>query len=161
MQNRIKLKLKTSLFGCLAVLAGMAFNGSAYAADADPFAGQVWHAVTPSWPGTIVFDGSSHKVKLEPIGSDAINAKYSYTLKPAAKVSGVDIIEGTLTMTNTVNQVSQSQFKIEGHKKLTLKFSEGKPEYYVRMTKAEEDAERARLQRMLQQGKVKPITITK
>lgn len=123
---------------------------------ADPFAGDVWHAVTPSWPGTLKFDGKTKAVVLAPVGAPAINAKYTYTInQPAAGNTGV--LAGTLRMTNAQGQVSESQFKIE-KKTLALTFQAGqRPETYVKMTPAEEAAEMARLKRAMDSGKVAPI----
>lgn len=123
-------------------------------ASDDPFANDTWHAVSPSWPGTFKFDGKTHKVVLTPFGADVIEAKYSYTVKPAAP--GATIEEGTLRMTNTAGQVSDSTFRIENGKSLKLTFQgDVRPESYVRMTPAEESAEMARIRTLVAQGKLK------
>ena len=123
-------------------------------AAADLFANDTWHAVSPSWPGTLKFDGKTHKVVLTPYGADVIQAEYSYTVKPAAP--GATVREGTLHMTNTAGQVSDSQFRIENGKSLQLTFQgDVRPESYVRMTPAEESAEMARIRTLMAQGKLK------
>lgn len=138
----------------LTALASPAF--AAGKAGADPFAGDIWHAVTPSWPGTIAFDGKAHTVVLAPLGAQPIRANYSYTLKPAA--SGSKSLDGELRMTNTQGQTSNSTFHLENGKKLTLTFPGGvQSENYVRMTPAEEAAESRRLQQMMAQGKLTPL----
>lgn len=125
----------------------------------DPFAGDVWHAVEGSWPGTIQFDAKTHKVVLQPMGSAAIHATYAYAANPVSKVrkdAASAPKEGTLTMTNTAGQVSQSDYRLDG-RDLTLTFREGlnlAVEHYKRMTKTEEDAEKLRIQKLLREGKL-------
>lgn len=143
------------------IALGMVLSTQTMAAPlkaADPFAGDTWHAVKGSWPGTINFDGKSRKVVLQPLGAPTIQATYSYTLKPANSAKparGAPLVkEGTLTMTNTAGQVSSSEFRIEG-KELTLKFPGGmQEEHYQRFTKAEEEAEKRRLKKLMEQGKL-------
>lgn len=133
-------------------------SGAALAADVDPFAKDTWHAVDQTWPGTIKFDTKSRKVVLEPVGAPAINATYSYTVKRPFGV-GNKVATGTLKMTNTQGQVSESEFKLEDNKYLTLTYKGGPtPERYVCMSKAEEEAERARLEKAMKSGALKPIT---
>lgn len=125
---------------------------------ADPFAGDTWHAITPSWPGTLKFNAKTKAVKLEPVGSATIEAKYTYTVNPPKLGAKSTVVEGTLRMTNAAGQVSVSQFRIENNKTLSLTFQAGqRPETYVRMTPAEEAAEVARLKKALEKGKTKPI----
>lgn len=121
----------------------------------DPFAGDTWHAVEGTWPGTFVFVGDKHEVTLSPVGAAPMKATYTYTVKPSAK----DTVEGTLRMTNTANpsQVSESTFRIEG-KTMNLMYADGqRPEQYVRMTTQEEEAEKARLQKMISEGRIRPL----
>ncbi|GBG14504.1 uncharacterized protein NMK_2103 [Novimethylophilus kurashikiensis] len=158
LQNKMNTHPKTSLRAkaFIALLLTFGLTGMVAAADTDPLAGDAWHAVKGSWPGTIKFDGKSKKVLLEPYGSEAINASYSYTLAPAdsfAAKSGNKA--GTLVMTNTLGQVSKAEFRIEG-KELTLSFPSGfQAEHYKRMTKAEEDAEIHRIEKLMAEGKLK------
>lgn len=138
--------------------------------QADPFAGDTWHAMEGSWPGSIKFDGKEKKVVLEPLGSEPIHASYAYTLKPVPNAKRSDkkavsaVVEGKLTMTTADGQVSQSDFQMENAKILTLTFAAGqKPERYQRMTKAEEQAEIEKIKAMAASGKLKmpslPATI--
>lgn len=131
---------------------------TSHAVAQDPFAGQTWHAVTPSWPGTIQFDGAKHTVKLTPLGAPEIEAKYTYTVESAKTGSNPKVLEGTLRMTNTAGQVSDSRFRIENAKNLAMTFPSGqRAETYVRMTPAEEAAEKARLEKMISEGRTKPL----
>lgn len=126
----------------------------AKAAQADPLAGDTWHAVNSTWPGTIVFDAAKKAVTLTPVGATPMQATYTYTVKPS---SSDKVVEGTLRMTNTAKQVSESSFRIDG-KELTLTFAGGpRPEQYVRMTPKEEEAEKARLQKMISEGRIRPL----
>jgi hypothetical protein len=119
----------------------------------DPFAGDTWHAVDGTWPGTLVFVTDHNAVTLAPVGATPMKATYTYTVKP----SSTGVVEGTLRMTNTAKQVSESAFRIEG-KKLTLMYADGqRPEQYVRMTAQEEEAEKARLQKMISEGRIRPL----
>lgn len=125
---------------------------------ADLFAGDTWHAISPSWPGTLKFNAKTKEVKLEPVGAATIEAKYTYTVNPPKLGAKSTVVEGTLRMTNAAGQVSVSQFRIENNKTLSLTFQAGqRPETYVRMTPAEEAAEVARLKKALEEGKTKPI----
>lgn len=124
----------------------------------DPFAGDTWHAVEGSWPGTIQFDAKTHKVVLQPMGSAAIHATYAYTITSPAKNKPRKnaVTEGVLTMTNTAGQVSRSDYRLDG-RQLLLVFKDmpGAPvERYTRMTKAEEEAEKQRIQKLLREGKL-------
>lgn len=126
----------------------------AKAVQADPLAGDTWHAVNSTWPGTILFDAAKKAVTLTPVGATPMQATYTYTVKPS---STDKVVEGTLRMTNTAKQVSESTFRIEG-KELTLTFAGGpRPEQYVRMTPKEEEAEKARLQKMISEGRIRPL----
>jgi hypothetical protein len=119
----------------------------------DPFAGDTWHAVDGTWPGTLVFVGDKKAVTLSPVGATPMQATYTYTVKP----SSTGVVEGKLRMTNAAKQVSDSAFRIEG-KKLTLMYADGqRPEQYVRMTAQEEEAEKARLQKMISEGRIRPL----
>ncbi|MEX3983625.1 hypothetical protein AB4Y45_32105 [Paraburkholderia sp. EG287A] len=121
----------------------------------DLFANDTWHAVSPSWPGTLKFDGKTHKVVLSPYGADVIQATYSYTVNPPGP-GATTVREGTLHMTNTAGQVSDSKFRIENGKELKLTFQgDVRPESYVRMTPAEESAEMGRIRTLMAQGKLK------
>lgn len=93
------------------------------------------------------------------MGASVIEAKYSYTVKPAAP--GARVIEGALRMTNAAGQVSESQFRLEDGKNLNLTFQgDVRPESYVRMTPAEETAEMARIRTLIAQGKLKlPVPV--
>lgn len=124
------------------------------AQQADPLAGDTWHALNGTWPGTIVFDHAKKTVTLAPVGATPMQATYTYTVKPS---TNENIVEGTLRMTNSANQVSDSTFRIEG-KALTLAFASGqRPEQYVRMSPKEEAAEKARLQKMISEGRIRPL----
>jgi hypothetical protein len=164
--------LKTMLTLAVAVMSASAFAGAAASTAApapgaksapksvialakkDPLAGDIWHAVNGTWPGTIVFDASKKAVTLTPVGAAAMAATYTYTVKPSSTAT---VVEGTLRMTNTAKQVSNSTFRIEG-KELTLTYPGGpRPEHYVRMTPKEEAAEKARLQQMISEGRIRPL----
>lgn len=122
----------------------------------DPLAGDTWHADTPNgtWPGTLVFDGAKKNVTLSPVGATPMQAAYTYTVKPS---SAGQVVEGTLRMTTADKQVSDSTFRIQG-RVLTLSYSSGqRPETYVRMTPKEESAEKARLQKMISEGRIRPL----
>ena len=132
---------------------------AATATGADPFATDTWHAVTPSWPGTIKFDAAKHTVVLSPMGAPAIHATYSYTLKPQAKTSkpgDVASQDGELTMVSQ-GRTSSASFHIANGKELTLMFAGGikRPENYLRMSPAEESAEVARIKQLMADGKLK------
>ncbi len=119
----------------------------------DPLAGDVWHAVNSSWPGTIVFNSTKKSVTLTPVGAAPMEASYTLTVSPSKDKA----ILGTLRMTNAANQVSESTFRIEG-KTLVLSFAGGqRTEQYVRMTPQEEAAEKARLEKMISEGRIRPI----
>ena len=122
----------------------------------DPLAGDTWHADTPAgtWPGTLVFDAAKKNVTLSPVGATPMEASYTYTVKPS---SSANVVEGTLRMTNSAKQVSNSTFRIQG-KVLTLMYANGqRPETYVRMTPKEEAAEVARLKKMIAEGRIRPL----
>lgn len=122
----------------------------------DPLAGDTWHADTPAgtWPGTLVFNASKKNVTLSPVGATPMDASYTYTVKPS---SNAKLIEGTLRMTNSAKQVSDSTFRIQG-KILTLTYGQGqRPETYVRMTPQEEAADKARLEKLISEGRIRPI----
>lgn len=126
----------------------------AKATQVDPLAGDTWHADAGTWPGTLVFDGAKKTVVLSPTGASPMEATYTYTVKPS---STNKVVEGTLRMTNSVKQVSESTFHIEG-KTLTLMYTNGqRPEQYVRMSPKEEEAQRARLQKMISEGRIRPL----
>ncbi len=119
----------------------------------DPLAGDVWHAVNSSWPGTIVFNSAKKSVTLTPVGAAPMEASYTLTLTPSKD----KVTVGTLRMTNAANQVSESTFRIEG-KTLVLSFAGGqRTEQYVRMTPQEEAAEKARLEKMISEGRIRPL----
>lgn len=129
--------------------------GVARASLKDPLAGDTWHAVDSTWPGTIVFDGAKKAVTLAPIGATPMEATYSYTVKPT---SAKNVVEGTLRMTNSAKQVSESTFRITDGKNMTLTFKGGpRAEQYVRMTPKEEEAEKAKLQKMISEGRIRPL----
>lgn len=131
-------------------------SGSIIKLQKDPLAGDVWHADAQAgtWPGTLTFDAKKKSVTLAPVGATAMEATYSYTVKPS---STEKVIEGTLRMTNSAKQVSNSTFRIQG-KVLTLMYASGqRPETYVRMTPQEEAAEMARLQKMISEGRIRPL----
>lgn len=122
----------------------------------DPLAGDTWHADANAgtWPGTLVFDGAKKHVTLSPVGAQPMDATYTYTVKPSMSAN---VVEGTLRMTNSAKQVSDSTFRIQG-KVLTLMYASGqRPETYVRMTPKEEEAEKARLKKMISEGRIRPL----
>lgn len=149
-------------FAAIAFIAGAAAMGTANAAgpQKDPLAGDSWHAVTPSWPGTLVFDAKTKKVVLAPVGAEPMEATYSYTIKPATGAGkNQAIVEGTLRMTNKEGQVSDSTFSIKNSKDLTLQFAGVQnQEKYVRLSAKEQAAEQERLRKMILEGRVKPFT---
>lgn len=121
-------------------------------AVADPLAGDTWHAVQSTWPGTLVFNGAKKTVILAPVGATPMEASYLHTItsKPKAKV-----IEGKLTMTNAAQQVSESTFTIEG-KNMILRYATGQnPEYYVKMTPQEEAADKAKIEKLIKEGRLR------
>lgn len=148
-----------------ATLAGAAVTGIAHARDAldakvtapvaqeDLLAGDTWHAMAPSWPGTIRFDGTTKKVVLEPLGSNVIEGDYA--------ISGIEksgnVTTGKLIMTSSGGSVSESTFTITG-KDLKLAFAAGnQTETYKRMTIKEAEAEKARLLKALREGRTRMI----
>lgn len=142
------------------VLGLVVLTSSAVAQVADPFVGGVWHAVEGTWPGTLKFDGSKKEVVLTPVGAPEIHATYKVDM---AKPSRAKVQTGTLLMTNTLGQKSQSTFKVSEKKRLELTFSGGqRPETYIRMTPAEEARERQRIEKLIAEGKLpgaaKPAT---
>lgn len=166
--NAVKAALTVCALVSLGMSPAMATTTAPVAAKAAPvagprlaadlFAGDTWHAISPSWPGTLKFNAKTKEVKLEPVGAATIEAKYTYTVNPPKLGAKSTVVEGTLRMTNAAGQVSVSQFRIENKKTLSLTFQAGqRPETYVRMTPAEEAAEVARLKKALEEGKTKPI----
>lgn len=143
-----------------ALASGTLLSGSLLAAEPpakDLFAGDVWHAMSPAWPGTLTFDGKAKKVTLAPMGAPTIVATYTYTLeqKTASEKSGNEV-RGTLTMTSSKGEVSQSRFSMRDRRNLSLEFKEGqRSEQYVRMSPAEEEAERVRIQKLFNDGKLR------
>jgi hypothetical protein len=136
--------------------AGATPSASIIKAQKDPLAGDTWHADAQAgtWPGTLVFDSAKKNVTLAPVGAQPMDAAYTYTVKPSLTAN---VIEGTLRMTNSAKQVSESTFRIQG-KVLTLMYANGqRPETYVRMTAKEEEAEKARLQKMISEGRIRPL----
>ena len=110
----------------------------------DPLSGDVWHAVLPSWPGTMQFDEKSKMVTLRPMGSDSMTAAYTQTIK---RVGTTD--SGEVVMTLPGGQVSKANVIVEG-KKLSFEFKAGqRKEIYIRMSKAEEAAYIAKLPELL------------
>lgn len=156
------LALVKQSLATMAIIAGAAALGTAHAASPqkDPFAGDSWHAVTPSWPGTLVFDAKTKKVVLSPVGAAPMEATYSYTIKPATSAGkSQSQVEGTLKMTNKEGQVSESTFTIKNSKDLTLQFAGVQnQEKYVRMNAKEQAEEQERLRKMILEGRVKPFT---
>lgn len=154
----ISVKVNT-FFSLLAVtVCAVALAPSqAEAAAPDPFTGDVWHAMSPTWPGTVTFDGKTKKVTLSPLAAPAIVASYAYTLEQKAPSKDAkQVVRGTLTMTSTKGEVSKSNFRIEDRRNLVLEFKEGqRSEQYVRMSPKEETAERARIQKLFNEGKLK------
>lgn len=119
----------------------------------DFFAGDTWHAVTPSWPGTLRFDGKTRAVRLEPLGADPIEATYSYDEERVSAELGVEVREGTLTMKNAAGQVSISKYRISDGKQLSLQFFAGqRPETYIKLTAAEAEQEKARIRAQVSAG---------
>jgi len=146
-----------------ATLAGAAVTGIAHARDAldakaavpvaqdDPLAGDTWHAMAPSWPGTIRFDGTTKKMVLEPLGSNVIEGGYA--------ISGVEKSGNVTTgkLISSGGSVSESTFTITG-KDLKLAFAAGnQTETYKRMTIKEAEAEKARLLKALREGRTRMI----
>ena len=120
----------------------------------DPLTGDTWHAVDSTWPGTLVFDAENKTVALTPVGATPMEASYTYTVKPS---TSKDVVEGTLRMTNTAGQVSDATFRVDG-KKLTLSYAAGqRPEQFVRMSPKEEEAEMARLNKLISEGRIRPL----
>lgn len=160
-QKSISHSKRAVLLAAVAFMVGAATTGTAIAAgpQKDPFAGDTWHAVTPSWPGTLVFDAKAKKVVLSPLGAAPMEATYSYTIKPAtAAGKSQDAVEGTLRMTNKEGQVSDSTFTIKNGKDLSLQFAGVQnQEKYVRMNAKEQAAEQERLRKMISEGRVKPF----
>lgn len=136
--------------------AAAAAAASVLKTQQDPLAGDTWHADANAgtWPGTLVFDGTKKHVTLSPVGAQPMDATYTYTVKPSMSAN---VVEGTLRMTNSAKQVSDSTFRIQG-KVLTLMYASGqRPETYVRMTPKEEEAEKARLKKMISEGRIRPL----
>lgn len=122
-------------------------------AAADPLAGDTWHAMAPSWPGTIRFDGKAKKMVLEPLGSNVIEG--SYTVSEVAKKG--ETTTGKLRMVNSAGSVSESTFTLSG-KDLKLAFAGGQQtETYKRLSAAEAEAEKAKLLKALREGRTRMI----
>lgn len=159
-QKSISNSKRAVLLAAVAVMVGAATMGTASAAgpQKDPFAGDTWHAVTPSWPGTLVFDTKAKKVVLSPLGAAPMEATYSYTIKPTPAGKSQDQVEGTLRMTNKEGQVSDSTFMIKNGKDLSLQFAGVQnQEKYVRMNAKEQAAEQERLRKMISEGRLRPF----
>ena len=125
----------------------------------DPFSADKWHAASPSWPGTLVFDSKTKKVTLNPMGAKPIEANYAYTVK-SNPVSAKKEIFGDMTFSSG-EQKSAMTFKIKEGKDLVLTFSQGqREEVYRRMSKEEVSAYEAKLKEMWTMpasGGVKPV----
>lgn len=134
---------------------------SAFAiAEYDPFEEHAWHAMGSTWPGTIKFNGKDKTVLLSPMGAPEINGTYSYEIKHASSrnLRAAKLIEGTLRMTNTIGQVSESNFRMEDGSRLLLSYTSGqRPEEYARLSGQDVANQKAQLERMLKEGKVKPF----
>jgi len=123
----------------------------------DPFDGHKWHAIEQTWPGTIVFKAADKSVVLSPLGAPQIKGTYSYEIKRVVGqgLQAAKLIEGTLRMTNTLGQVSESNFKLEDGNKLSLVYTSGqRPEQYSRLTEEEAQNQVERLEQMLRSGDV-------
>lgn len=117
-------------------------------AKADPLQGDVWHALGTTWPGTLAFDGKTKTVVLAPVGAPAIRASYTVT-GLAAKGAAAS---GSLRMVSIEGQTVEATFEMKDRKTLSLRFKAGqRDETYVRMTPAEEVAEKSRLTQLVQQ----------
>lgn len=143
-----------------ALLLGAAFLSPAMAAApkkaADPFSGDVWHAQSPSWPGTMVFDGATKKVTLTPVGAAQLEVGYTYTINSVSAKGANTDISGKLSMKSKDGQVSDSNFVISG-KTLKMQFSNTqREEHYVRMTTAEQEAAKADLLKRLTEKGITP-----
>lgn len=115
----------------------------------DPFIGGVWHAISPSWPGSLKFDAKAKKVVLSPYGGKEIQAQYSYTVEPQKPGQP---LSGKLLMTTSEGQRSESAFSISNGKSLSLTFQAGQmPEMYQLLTPQEEKAEGERLKKLFEQ----------
>lgn len=114
---------------------------------ADPLAGDAWHAMGSTWPGTLTFDGKSKKVVLTPVGAQAIQATYvvSDTATKGNKTTG------SLKMTRDTGESVTATFEVIG-RSMALRYTAGqRDETYTQMSKAEEEAEKARLVKMLEE----------
>lgn len=115
----------------------------------DVFAGDVWHAVKGSWPGTMTFDGVTKKVKLAPVGAAEMEASYTYTIDTKGA--------GELRMTLSDGRKSAVKFVLAG-KELTFEVPGGKSEHYLQMSKEEEVRAVERLKR--ESAKIKSLMAT-
>jgi hypothetical protein len=164
--NKTKKMFNIRLLATVAVVAfSLCAGSSVYAADpvpakksvsaksqVDPLPGDIWHAINGTWPGTIVFDAKTKKVVLTPVGAQAIEAKYELT---KLERKGIEQ-HGALKMVSLDGkQVVTATFVLKGRKDLSLRYASGqRDETYVRMSPAEETAERARLLKLIEEKKL-------
>ena len=126
----------------------------------DPFELHTWHAVGKTWPGTLEFDEATKTVILTPMGSNPIQANYTFEITNASDkdLGKSKLIEGTLRMTNTVGQVSISTFKITDGNRLNLSYASGQsPEEFQRLSPGQAASQKEMLEKMLREGKIQPI----
>ena len=119
----------------------------------DLFAGDNWHAVSPSWPGVLTFDEKTKRISLRPMGANPFEANYEYSV--TSPKSSKDI-KGTMKFSDDLGRKSDMTFVLVNKKELTLKFNgQQKQELYKRMSAAEVQAYEDNIRAML--SGVKPL----
>lgn len=118
----------------------------------DPLHGDVWHAINGTWPGTIVFDGKTKKVVLTPVGAQAIQAAYKVEkLKKTGSSTSGELLMKSADGLQTVT----AMFTLRDRNNMSLRYLEGqREETYIRMTPAEEEIEKARLLKLIEEKKL-------
>ena len=105
-------------------------------ADYDLFSKHKWHAIAPSWPGTLTFDSSTKKVTLAPLSASPLVSQYEY--KVTSKNAKEKTVEGTMLFTLSADKKSEMSFKLVKDNALFLKFKgTQKEEKYQRMSPEE------------------------
>lgn len=130
-------------------------SGVAHSAPVTDFlAGGTWHAVGSTWPGTAKFDTKKKEVILAPVGAPVMQVTYEVKLDKGAHPKANNLA-GDIFLKNSQGQKIEARFEIKDKKNLTLTFKEGqRAETYLKMTEAEEEAERKKIEKLAAEGKL-------
>ncbi len=143
------LSFLLAFLGAFFVLsASLVANAAGQTKSSDLFSQHRWHAVSPSWPGTLLFDAATKQVNLAPMGAPAMVAKYAYKITKNNKKE--KLVEGTMVFEMAADKKSEMTFILYDNTDLTLKFAATqKEETYKRMSPDEVKAYEAQLRKIL------------